>query len=468
MSGRIEGDANDDLSERLVLLLGRLERVNERFGQQENALSELNHSLVEVHASTGRKRWQLHPLRHAVQKGKLLPAVAAAVFVVVAIVFVSHLPSGARLPTAANAGWKVASVIDGATWSRGSAAQRTGQSADVTCSTPTRCFAYEAAAVGGAAVVKESTNGARSWASSLLPASDGLTSDIACPNPTTCFAAARSSDGQSVIATSDNDAATWRSGRTINTADITDLTCATANVCVGVGTSSLSGRAASITSSDHGQTWARGAMPPNFLPASPQGLSCSTPSVCVAVGITMSSTSPHHGAAVVTTDGGRHWRWASVPAFLVQIKAATCVRTACVAIGNGAPVDPTAPYGPSQALSSRDGGRHWVSYGEAGPQPAFLAAVSCQSASVCWASGALTKSPTGVIVSTTNGGQSWASDRLPTSTTVASRDGTGLSHPEVEGVSGINCPTTGSCVAIGSEGSTGVNLQIVLHTASTR
>ncbi len=355
-------------------------------------------------------------------------------------------------------------MIDGATWSRGSDAQTTGQSADVTCSTPTRCFAYEAAAVGGAGVVKESTNGARSWASSLLPESDGLTSDIACPTPGTCFAAARSSDGQSVIATSDSDAATWRPSRTISTADITDLTCANANVCVGVGTSSVGGTAASITSSDHGQTWDRGSMPPNFLPASPQGLSCSSPSVCVAVGIATSSTSPHHGAAVVTTDGGRHWQWASVPTFLVQIKGATCVRTACVAIGNGPAVDSTAPYGPSQALSSRDGGRHWVSYGEAGPQPAFLAAVSCQSASICWASGALTNSPTGVIVSTTNGGQSWASDRLPSSTTVASRDGTGLSHVEVEGVSGINCPTTGPCVAIGSEGSTGVNLQIVLHT----
>jgi photosystem II stability/assembly factor-like uncharacterized protein len=228
-----------------------------------------------------------------------------------------------------------------------------------------------------------------------------------------------------------------------------------------VGTSS-SGSPTSIVSHNDGRSWTVGSMPSGFLPASPQGLSCSSVSVCVAVGITDGPASPPRGAALVTSDGGHHWKWGDVPSSVVRFKATTCIRALCMAIGNGPPADPSAPYGPTQTLASHDGGRRWVSYGQAGVRSAFLTSISC-TPTTCWAAGALTKAATGTILSTTNGGQSWAPAELPGPPTRVQEAATRRTSIDVEGVTGISCPAVGSCIAIGSQGSAGSEQQIVLR-----
>jgi photosystem II stability/assembly factor-like uncharacterized protein len=215
-----------------------------------------------------------------------------------------------------------------------------------------------------------------------------------------------------------------------------------------------------VITTDGGSSWSVVSLPGPVVFAT-RGLVCPTVQSCVLVGATSFATpaagsSAVSAAALYTTDGGRTWSPAVVPAALARIRAVSCADAAhCVAIANG----PSAgsgmttpdPYGPSEALASTDGGRTWLLTGSIGSPPASLVSISCPTTTECWAVGMLGSS--GVIVATSDAGATWTPVQLPTALTPAQRKATGLLQLDIENVSSVSCSTSGTCVAIGLQGS---------------
>jgi photosystem II stability/assembly factor-like uncharacterized protein len=85
-------------------------------------------------------------------------------------------------------------------------------------------------------------------------------------------------------------------------------------------------------------------------------------------------------------------------------------------------------------LATADGGTTWSSQTSATTD--ILSAVSCPSASVCFAVGTGTNGFGGIIVATSNGGANWSAQVSGTN----------------KGLNGVSCPTSTSCFAVGAGG----------------
>jgi photosystem II stability/assembly factor-like uncharacterized protein len=86
-----------------------------------------------------------------------------------------------------------------------------------------------------------------------------------------------------------------------------------------------------------------------------------------------------------------------------------------------------------------------------------LEAISCPTASDCWASG-VAAGTKGAILSTSDGGQTWTIDPLPT-----------IQGSTLVSVDVVTCPTVGACFALASEprSSSQSGQQVVLSNADS-
>lgn len=147
-------------------------------------------------------------------------------------------------------------------------------------------------------------------------------------------------------------------------------------------------------------------------------------------GSTPSASAP---APTPTTGPAPTWVARSVPAGVGLLQAVACPSpTTCLAVGGAG-----FGQGPGWIVASRDGGRSWQLLDTSAQ--VSLAAIACPSATVCTAVGGGADSSgqgfvPGALV-TTDGGQRWSAETLPSSL--------GL-------VSGVACPSTTTCVAVGS------------------
>ncbi len=213
------------------------------------------------------------------------------------------------------------------------------------------------------------------------------------------------------------------------------IACPSTTTCYSLGdtTSGVGGGVAAT--SDGGSSWnvQRG---PGL---SQSRLACPSVSVCVAVGYGVSGL-----AAADTTDGGSTWSRQTIITESGFMNGVSCPSVmTCFAVGEAFPPSSQAT---GVIFSTSDGGQTWTQQ----PLPyaglVRLNAIACPSSTTCFILGEIAGTyGTGVVSVTTDGGASWSTQPV------------GFDSPE-----GLACSSTTSCVAVGSGVGTVTTTSIVV------
>jgi hypothetical protein len=214
------------------------------------------------------------------------------------------------------------------------------------------------------------------------------------------------------------------------------VSCTSPSACVAVGIAfDGSGNSlGTLTERWDGTRWSIQPTPTSDSPgAFLNAVSCTSPSACTAVG--------NSGAGVVMAErwNGKSWSIQPVPApagvpsgFLTGVSCTSA--TACAAVG--ASFDSSGNN--VGTVAERWNGTAWILEPSPGSQSPnyFLAAVSCTSASACTAGG---NTDTGLLAERWNG-TTWT---LQSPVTPSGTEGNG------DGFSGVSCSTPSACTAVG-------------------
>ena len=308
------------------------------------------------------------------------------------------------------------------------------------CPSASDCWAVGSNATGNGVVVSSATAHG-TWDTQALrapgrqgPKSPGIVrlDSVSCPTVMQCWAVGATSSNSAAVVSTTNGGVTWNS-QIIPTglSTLNGVSCPTATQCWAVGATS-SNTAAIIATDDGGTTWSVQAAPGGTRVLN--GVSCPTASSCRAVGANASSV----GVVIDTTDSGSTWEGESLPvqiasalpSGLYALNGVSCASAKdCWAVG-------ASSSNAAIMLATTDGGRSWAS--QSLPSGiSLLEGVSCPTDKVCGAVGARS-SKVAAVVTTTDGGSSWSVDRLPS----------GISL-----LSGIACSTTAECRAVGTSAS---------------
>jgi BNR/Asp-box repeat len=244
---------------------------------------------------------------------------------------------------------------------------------------------------------------------------------VSCVSSGTCVAV-----GGSSIVTTANSGANWSLDKlSIPGVSLLGADCPSATQCLVSGldsTNSLPGnQAIMMISSNGGSTWSPASLPSGV--AGIGSIACPTSTRCIGVG----------SAVVVSNDGGQTWQTVPVTGGVIELTSITCSSaTDCVAVGPN-PAGVSNPQAGGDAVVTTDGGTSFSAVALPASS-ASLFEVACSSATACVAgggtgSGAL--APT--YLASTNGGTSWSYGTAPPFT----------------GISGLSCPTSATCVAVG-------------------
>jgi hypothetical protein len=221
------------------------------------------------------------------------------------------------------------------------------------------------------------------------------------------------------------------------------VSCATAGSCVAVGYffALKDGGTADmlIETLAHG-TWSVSPIPSlggGIVDSFLNGVSCTSPTRCVAVGFTLSSKFKPRPLIVTLTDGS----WSVMPGPSLGPGAGGLQSVWCAKRGSCTAVGYRTSGSTDEALVESSSGGSWGITPSPGSGPVGLVrpgldSVSCLKAAACVAVGRL-KGPVPTIEVQTN--QGWTMMKSPDPN---SKDG-------ATGLSGISCTNTTSCVAVG-------------------
>ncbi len=332
----------------------------------------------------------------------------------------------------------------------------------LSCPTTADCWAVGSNSAGAWAVVA-TTDGGLTWSSDPLPSRTGTLEGVDCPTVSDCWAVGRDSAGQGAVVATTDGGRTWRAQavpRGTNSLD--GVSCPTTLACWAVAGTGVDGQwtqsSGVVATTNGGGTWNTQGLP--FGIVSLDGVSCPTASDCWATGIDSNGLA----AIVATTDGGSSWATEAVPTFNGEIDsiflAVSCpTSTDCWAVGLADSIEPP-PVGPcgssytlAMVVATTDGGRTWnaqtlpSSYSSGDDGEVFsgivqLVGVSCPTRSDCWAAGD-GSGGTGVVATTTDGGSTWNTEALPSSSSGGVFNGIGS-------LGGLSCPTSTDCWVGGS------------------
>ena len=292
-------------------------------------------------------------------------------------------------------------IFNGSTWT-----PTTGNGggvflASVTCVDTSTCYA-----AGKQGVTIATTNGGASWTQQAGGGTTQQMNSVSCADANTCVAVGNAG---TVLRTS-NGGQTWLSQVSGTTSNLNGVSCRSATTCVAVGA------AGTVRNTGDGATWtAATSGTTNAL----NGVTCGASTPCVAVGAA--------GTIVTSPDGGTTWT-AQTSGTTSALNGIACPSlTACYAVG--------ALSGTSAViLKSADGGPTWTA--QASNSPQALTGIACVDGSNCFAGGAI-----GTIVSTTDGGTTWAQQSNPISgpTTALNAGPTGITAINAAACSAVRC-----------------------------
>ena len=231
-----------------------------------------------------------------------------------------------------------------------------------------------------------------------------------------------------------------------NSPTLFHISCPSVTVCVTTGTMDRGVSDVVMATFDGGATWTS-PTPPVQVGSGERlligGVACSTTSICVAVGFAAQRNDYYTQRPLIarSVDGGRSWSPAAVPAGVFALDAVTCRSSGtCLAVGVS-----TNVHGVGVVLQSLDNGQSWA-VSSLGPGGAgYLTAVSCGSATVCYATGRTSVSPLNdflgsAFLKTMDGGTSW---------TRVGATGEYFGNSEIH-VGNISCGDEAHCTATGS------------------
>jgi hypothetical protein len=265
----------------------------------------------------------------------------------------------------------------------------------------------------------------------IEPGRNGGLSAVSCPSSKLCVAV----DQSGYLLTTTNPTGSgkpWKAPVRIDSAangPLTGISCPTVRLCVAVD---ASGNVITSTRPTGGaRAWSHPAHvdptnAPGGGPAGLVGISCASPSMCVAVdggtpGNVVSSTAPTHGATA--------WKLTAVGGVLTNISCPTT--TLCIAVGSQRYVSTTPTGGPGS----------WKPTGIQAGAGAFDD-ITCPSALMCVASG-YSYTSTGAITTSTNphgGPAAWSTNGVELN---PPSPGSGL-------LDGVGCMASTLCVAVDS------------------
>jgi photosystem II stability/assembly factor-like uncharacterized protein len=316
--------------------------------------------------------------------------------------------------------------------------------------------------------IEVSNDGGASWQVAAVPRDGEYFNGFTCPSSTTCMTVGvQLNDGSgppppSLYVTTDGGA-TWAvrvmPGVVWATAA---LACWTTTSCIVV--EQTKGFAAYVTN-DAGQTWTSSQLPAGFIgPPDSDSLQCSSDGRCVAMGIGFLAYSADPAFAY-STDGGRVWQLGEAPPVHAGAGSVLSCSDAlhCMAVENaGLQNGLTEVRG---VVTTSDGGRTWTATSAQGlspnsaPKYLRIGALVCVSATTCLASGQSGGSATfdsnavtqGLVAATSDGGQSWHFESLPT-----------IDHHAIQETTSITCPGDSQVCFVGAF-TRGLDSSIVLE-----
>ena len=170
------------------------------------------------------------------------------------------------------------------------------------------------------------------------------------------------------------------------------------------------------------------------------GLTCSSPTSCLAAGFSPTGPGRGSGAIASTIDAGTTWTAVTLPTGVGILRGITCNAATCLAAGT--PSTATTGFVPAagQLVASADGGQTWALVTTAIPHDDAFG-TACPNAKTCvvvgtnWV-GNTQPAPTGGIVATLDGGNLWRPATLKF---------------DPVGLSAIACPAVNSCMAVGGD-----------------
>jgi photosystem II stability/assembly factor-like uncharacterized protein len=327
------------------------------------------------------------------------------------------------------------------------------------CITDATCYGTSGSySDGGSPALYRTDDGGASWAATAaLP--DGLTAPLACTSATDCMAAvteapvpAHGALRSLPTATTTDGGAHWTRSSlalpvTLAGAQITDVTCATAQRCVvSVGVEEFPAGTTQpsvgtfFTTADGGVTWSQDVQVPSAVAAN--GLltmHCAADGSCLGVTFVGSAGQPGAIGTVRSSDSGTTWTAAAstTVTFGGGEVAASCGDTShCEMVG------PSSSGTSIVIAATTDGGANW----RVSPAPSgwgndalSLSCATGTDCSVSTADAAASGYANPVIEATTDGGATWTPLRLPK-----------VSGSSLGSIQPLSCPSVAGCIGVGA------------------
>jgi photosystem II stability/assembly factor-like uncharacterized protein len=275
---------------------------------------------------------------------------------------------------------------------------------------------------------------------SILPAKGQipLTGDakLVCLSSQRCLAAGEVNPLTGGIALTTNAGTTWSLVAQDPVSELTgtaftDLAC-DSELCVAVGyqpDKATGPRGLILVSHDDGETWTQVDSGASEL----FGVSCTSPSLCTAVGSVVSGGTRGQ-IAIETTDAGRTWVGARVPSYVVSFLHVACVgHDVCLATGQAQQDGFPAGVGLPAVFRTTNGGQSWTQKTIEVEHFGAISNLDCFRSGSCIVVGVMPGSAKATAISTKNAGRRWASVHIPS---------TVLELPDVV------CLSQSRCVAI--------------------
>jgi hypothetical protein len=316
------------------------------------------------------------------------------------------------------------------------------------------CVADTCAAAGGASLVVLSQRGWHTFRGSDAPQFE---TGVSCASPRACVAVGSlppPGPPQSGVLVTTPVAVRWNgsrwkstgalAGRGTQPSELRGVACPSSASCLAVGVVY-----SNISQSPFAEAWDGHAWRLASPPAPPgggvlDGVSCSQPRACVAVGYTLAGVQDGVGrGALIEAWNGSAWSTQATPPLSGQIElhSVSCTSpAACVAVGLQSPV----PNGISEPLIERWDGVQWSVDQDSAPglQSSALTSVSCASAVACAAVGSSSGNQIPTTFAEIWNGSTWIPQSTPNPAPT----------PLTNALASVSCTGSDSCVAVGSGG----------------
>lgn len=266
----------------------------------------------------------------------------------------------------------------------------------VSCGSATSCMAAGYAVTNTSVLPDAEVWNGTSWAEAYPIQFDGQLFGVSCPSATSCVAVGyASTDAGSEPSVEKWNGRTWKvesipEPTEYGTGTLSAVSCVTGADCVAVGETGLSGAPQILAYRWDGTSWTQQTMPApaGATDAQLNGVSCTSASLCTAVGNDITSGG---GGVVAEHWNGSTWAVQDLPlpagTGSSSLASISCVAARCTAAG-------LYVYAKSKGYASRHplaeffNGTSWKVLATAAPADhQFFTAISCVAASTCTAVG---------------------------------------------------------------------------------